>query len=273
MITLDERIETAPDGLLAERVGAALHLRFDRAARRNALTDELVLALTELIEGAGNDDNVRVIELGAVGADFCSGFDLGTRGDSGGKPRTGATQRSLRAGVNRLIPTMLECQTPIVTTITGWAIGLGLNIVLASDFAVVAADARLRAPFVGLGFTPDSGSSWLIPRLAGVARAKEILLLGHEFSGSQAADWGLVHRAVAPGDVTTTAAELAAELAAAPTVAVGLAKLLIERSASVDLERHLADEGLAIELASRSNDFHEAMRARREKRPPSFEGM
>ena len=112
----------------------------------------------------------------------------------------------MRFHVNRLIPTMLETQTPIVTAATGYVIGLGLNLVLASDFAVVADDARLRAPFTGMGFTPDSGASWLIPRLVGVARAKEMLLLGREITGLEAAEWGLVHRAAPERSVPAVAA-------------------------------------------------------------------
>ncbi|MGH9034050.1 MAG: enoyl-CoA hydratase/isomerase family protein, partial [Acidimicrobiia bacterium] len=153
-----------------------------------------------------------------------------------------------------------------------WVVGLGLHLVLASDFAVVADDARLRAPFATMGFTPDSGGSWLIPRLAGVARAKEMLMLGRELSGAQAAEWGLVHRAAPAGEVPTVGAGLVDELASAATVAVGLSKLLILRGLTVDLERHVADEALAIEVASRSDDFHEYAQARREKRDPQFRG-
>ena len=100
--------------------------------------------------------------------------------------------------VNRLIPAMLSCQTPIVCTARGWVIGLGLDILLASDFAVVADDARLWAPFTTFGFTPDSGATWLIPRLVGVARAREMLMLGEKVSGADAASWNMVHRAVSP---------------------------------------------------------------------------
>jgi 2-(1,2-epoxy-1,2-dihydrophenyl)acetyl-CoA isomerase len=178
----------------------------------------------------------------------------------------------MRFHVNRLIPTMLETQTPIVTAATGYLIGLGLNLVLASDFAVVADDARLRAPFTGMGFTPDSGASWLIPRLVGVARAKEMLLLSREVTGLEAADWGLVHRSAPPKSVSAVAGALVDELAAAATVAVGLTKLLVQRSLTVDLERHLADEALAIELTSRSGDFQEYARARKDRRDPNFEG-
>jgi 2-(1,2-epoxy-1,2-dihydrophenyl)acetyl-CoA isomerase len=263
---------TSPDGLVVEHDGAVLRLRLDRPDRRNAITDEMVAALVETIEAAGRDDAVRVVALTGTGDHFCSGFDLGSRGQRGEKPRAGSTQRQLRTGVNRLVTTMLETQTPIVTAVTGYAIGLGLNLVLASDFAVVADDARLRAPFVGMGFTPDSGSSWMIPRLVGVARAKEMLMLGREISGEQAAEWGLVHRAVAARAVAHAADELVRELAQAATVAVGLTKLLVQRSLTVDLDRHLADEALAIELSSRSDDFQEFARARREKRDPGFEG-
>jgi 2-(1,2-epoxy-1,2-dihydrophenyl)acetyl-CoA isomerase len=261
-----------PAGLVVDHDGPVLRLRLDRPDRRNALTDDMVLTLIETIEAAGSDESVRVIALTGTGEHFSSGFDLGRRGGDEERPRAGAMQRRMRWQVNRLIPTMLETQTPIVTAARGWVIGLGLHLVLASDFAVVADDARLRAPFAAMGFTPDSGGSWLLPRLAGVVRAKEMLMLGREVSGAQAAEWGMVHRAVAASEIDAVAGELIDELASAATVAVGLSKLLIHRGLGVDLERHLADEALAIELSSRSDDFHENARARREKRDPKFEG-
>lgn len=263
---------SAPDGLVVDADGGVLRVRLDRPDRRNALTDDMVLALIDTIEAAGSDEAVRVIALSGTGDDFCSGFDLALRGHPDSKPRTGATQRQMRWRVNRLIPTMLETQTPIVTAATGHVYGLGLNLVLASDFAVVADDARLRAPFTSLGFTPDSGASWLIPRLVGVARAKEMLLLGREITGARAEEWGLVHRSVPVDAVAHESEAIVTELARAATVAVGLTKLLVQRSLTVDLERHLADEALAIELSSRSDDFKEPGRARREGRAPDFRG-
>lgn len=271
-MTVDPAYAATPDGLVVHSDGAVLRVCLDRPDRRNALTDEIVVALIETIEAAGNDDAVRVITISGTGNDFCSGFDLSQRGRPQTKPRTGSTQRHMRVTVNRLIPTMLETQTPIVTAATGHIVGLGLSLLLASDFAVVADDARLRAPFTAMGFTPDSGASWLIPRLVGVARAKEMLLLGREISGARAAEWGLVHRAVASDAVAGEAAALAVELTSAATVAIGLAKLLVQRSLTVDLERHLADEALAIELSSRSDDFKEHGRARRDGRPSDFQG-
>jgi 2-(1,2-epoxy-1,2-dihydrophenyl)acetyl-CoA isomerase len=265
-----------PEGLVVAIDDGVLRVRLDRPERRNALTDEIVAALTYTVEAAGADESVRVIELSGTGDHFCSGFDLATRSgrdpETAERPRVGSIQRRMRWQVNRLIPTMLETQTPIVAAVRGWAAGLGLSLVLASDFAVVAADARLWAPFASLGFTPDSGTSWLLPRLAGVARAKDMLLLGQEVSGDEAAAWGLVHGAV-PGDQLDAAvAALVARLCAGPTVALGLAKLLIHRGLGVDLDRHLADEAFAMELSTRSDDFREYQRSRREKRNPEFKG-
>lgn len=264
------------DGLLVThgsgQTEGVLSLTLNRPDRRNAITDDIVLGLIDLIEAAGSDETVRVIRVDGTGDHFCSGFDLSLRGGDDTKPRAGATQRQMRWHVNRLIPTMLETQTPIVTSVRGWAIGLGMNIALASDFVVAADDARFWAPFTQSGFTPDSGVSWMLPRLVGVARAKKAIMLAHKISGVEAADWGMIHASVPLADVAATADELTQELSNAATVAVGLSKLLIHRSLTVELNRHLEDEGLAIELSSRSDDFRESSRARREKRDPNFGG-
>jgi 2-(1,2-epoxy-1,2-dihydrophenyl)acetyl-CoA isomerase len=264
----------APEGLLIERDDAVVRLTLDRPERRNALTDDIVHALTEAIEAAGSDEAARVIVLTGKGDHFCSGFDLGQRaaGAQPERPRAGSIQRRMRYQVNRLIPTMLETQVPIVTAARGWIVGLGLNLVLASDFAFVADDARLWAPFTELGFTPDSGASWLIPRLAGVARAKEMLLLARKITGADAAAWGLVHRALPGAHLDAAAAALAGELAVAPTVAVGLSKLLLHRGLATDLDHHLADEAFAMEVSTRSEDFAELNRAKREGRDPHLGG-
>jgi 2-(1,2-epoxy-1,2-dihydrophenyl)acetyl-CoA isomerase len=265
-----------PEGLAVTHDDAGvLRIRFDRPDRRNALTDPIVYALVDTIDAAGSDESGRVVEIPGAGDHFCSGFDLGDRrSDSGATrtPRVTSIHRRMHAHVNRLIPAMLESQTPIVCAVRGWCIGLGLDIALAADFAVVADDARLWAPFTTFGFTPDSGASWLLPRLAGVARAKEMLLLGERVSGADAASWGLVHRAVPIDEVDATAGALVDRLAHAPTVAVGLTKLLIHRGLTADLARHLHDEAWAMEVSSRSHDFKEYGAASRERRDPDYRG-
>lgn len=261
-----------PEGLQAVSAPPILTLTLDRSQRRNSLTDDMVLALIDTLEAASADEEIRAVMLNAAGDNFCSGFDLAGRAGDGSRPRPGSISRRMPYLVNRLIPVMLEVQVPIVCAVRGWAVGLGLSLVLASDFAVVADDARLRAPFTAMGITPDSGSSWLLPRLAGVARAKQILMLGEEVSGADAAAWGLIHQAVPADQVDAEAAALASRLAASATVAVGLAKVLIHRGSGRSLETHLSDEAFAMELSSRSADFREWAESRRQGRSPDFTG-
>jgi 2-(1,2-epoxy-1,2-dihydrophenyl)acetyl-CoA isomerase len=255
------------------REDAVLVLTLARPEKRNAIDDPTMEALIAHIEAANQDEAVRAILLTSRGDDFCTGFDLVSRNEPGGaRPRVGSIQRRLPSQAHRLVPLMCSVQVPIVAAVRGWAAGVGLHLALAADFCVVARDARLWEPFTRRGFTPDSGGTWLLPRLVGTARAKELLMLGREISGEEAAAWGLVHDAVEAPEVDAAARELATRLADGPTVALGLTKWLIHTGAGLDLERHLANEALAMELSSRSDDFKAGMLAMRERRDPDFEG-
>ncbi len=262
------------DDTVHSRVGeGVLHLVLDRPKKRNAIDDVGVATLIAAFERANSDESVRAILLTSVGDDFCSGFDIvGRNATDDTRPRVGSIQRRLPAQSHRLVPLMLSTQVPIVCAVRGWAAGLGLHLALASDFCVAAHDARLWEPFAARGFTPDSGGTWLLPRLVGVARAKELLILGRELSGEEAAAWGVIFRSAPPGEVDNVARDVAAELAGGPTVSLGLTKWLVHQGAGLDLERHLANEALAMELSSRSEDFREGIAALREKRPTNFEG-
>jgi 2-(1,2-epoxy-1,2-dihydrophenyl)acetyl-CoA isomerase len=261
------------DSVHSQLADGVLRLVLDRPTKRNAIDDLGVATLIESFERANTDEAVRAILLTSVGDDFCSGFDIVSRNATDdGRPRVGSIQRRLPAQSHRLVPLMLSTQAPIVCAVRGWAAGLGLHLALASDFCVAAHDARLWEPFSARGFTPDSGGTWLLPRLVGIARAKELLILGRELSGEEAATWGIVFRSAPPGEVERVANDVAAELAAGPTVALGLTKWLVHQGAGLDLERHLANEAFAMELSSRSEDFREGIAALREKRPARFGG-
>jgi 2-(1,2-epoxy-1,2-dihydrophenyl)acetyl-CoA isomerase len=253
--------------------GGILRLVVDRPEKRNSLTDEIVEALIEAISAAGRDEAVRAILLAARGDHFCSGFDIVARNREGEpRPRVGSIQRRVPATAHRLIPLMASVQTPIVVAARGWAAGIGLHLVLAADFAVVAEDARLWEPFSERGFTPDSGATWLLPRRIGEVRAREMLLLGRALTGSEAADWGLVHRAVPDNELESAADELVGTLAAGPTVTLGLTKWLLHVSPASAFDRQLEHEALALELSSRSEDFREGLAAFKDKRRPRFTG-
>ncbi|OBK92131.1 enoyl-CoA hydratase [Mycobacterium asiaticum] len=260
-------------GLQAAQRGVLLRLTLDRADRRNAVDDTMLDAMIEHIAAAGTDESVRVIRVDTAGPDFCAGSDLiANNSKSDRKPRVGSTQRRLPNKANRLIPVMLETQVPIVAVVRGWTAGLGFHIALAADFCVAAADARFWEPFMARGFTPDSGAAWLLPRLIGMVRTRQLLMLGQEISGATAADWGIIHRAVPEGQLECAADELVSRLGDAPTVALGLTKWLLQSGNGLDLDRHLQNEAMALELSSRSEDFREGMAAFREKRDAKFQG-
>ena len=253
-----------------------LHLRLDKPNKRNALDDDMVATITDEVDRAGRDEDVRSILVTAEGDHFCSGFDIVGRnaaapGDDR-RPRVGSIQRRLPSEAHRLIPVLCTTQVPIVVAAKGWIAGIGLHVVAASDFAVLADDARVWEPFSQRGFTPDSGGTWLLPRLVGLQRARDLLILGTAIDGRTAVEWGLGHRAVAAADVDATARELAARLAAGPTVSLGLTKWMLHTSAEHTLDQHLRDEAFAMELSSRSEDFREGLRAFADKRDARFTG-
>lgn len=260
---------------LDARLDAAgvLRLTIDRPKARNSLDDATGQALIAHLVAAGQDEAVRAILLTGAGDDFCAGSDLAAKNaKSEVRPRVGSIQRRLPSTFHRLIPLMLETQVPIVTVVRGWAAGLGFHMALASDFCLASPTARFWEPFIQRGFTPDSGGTWLLPRLVGLAKARQILLLGTEVTGEQAHEWGLIHAAIADHELTGAAEELLCNLASGPTVALGLAKWLLHTSGSADLDDQLRNEAFALELSSRSEDFREGLAAFREKRDPGFSG-
>lgn len=253
-----------------------LRLVLNRPGRRNALDDTSMEGLIRTLEAAATDDGLRAVLLTGEGEDFCSGFDIvgrNRRGEDAPKPRTGSIQRRMPVQANRLIPLLLELQLPVVCAVRGWAVGIGAQLALAADFTVAAEDAVFWYPFLRRGFTPDSGSTWLLPRVVGAARARELLMLDRRFDGVEAAAWGIAYKAVPATEVAGTAEALAAELAAGPTVALGLTKALLASAPDHDLRRHLGDEAYAMELSSRSPDFREGMKAFVERRKPEFGGL
>ncbi|KBZ60912.1 enoyl-CoA hydratase/isomerase family protein [Mycobacterium colombiense] len=260
-------------GLLAEQQGPILRLTLDRAERRNAVNDAMLDAMIAHLADAGIDESVRVIRIDASGPDFCAGADLiANNAKSERKPRVGSTQRRLPHKANRLIPLMLETQVPIVSVVHGWAAGLGFHLALASDFCVAADDARFWEPFMARGFTPDSGAAWLLPRLVGLVRTRQLLMLGREITGAGAAEWGIIHGSCASDELASVAGQLIEQLAQAPTVSLGLTKWLLHSGNGLDLDRHLQNEALALELSSRSDDFKEGLAAFRDKRAAEFSG-
>jgi 2-(1,2-epoxy-1,2-dihydrophenyl)acetyl-CoA isomerase len=259
--------------VLHDVTDGVLTITFNRPERRNALDRDSIRALVDILESASTDDTLRVIHLTATGDNFCSGADwVSSNTDKSAKPRPGSLTRRVPLEAHRVIELLVSVQLPVVASIRGNAAGMGCQLALAADFAIAAEDARFWEPFAQRGFTPDSGSTWLLPRLIGPARARGMLLLGDAVSGAQAADWGLIYAACPADEVEATAASVVQRLASGPTVALGLAKKLLASAATSNLVQAMADEAMALELAARTADFREGLAAFVERRDPNFRG-
>lgn len=254
-------------------VDGVLRITLDRPSHKNSLTPASVRTIVEALEEASADDALRAVLLDASGPDFCSGADVVAANPEGGeRPRVGNLQRRTAVQAHRLIDLITAIQLPVVCAVRGWAAGLGCQLALAADFTVAAETATFWEPFVARGFTPDSAATWLLPRLVGVARARELLLLGEKLSGTQAAEWGMIHRAVHDDALDDAAEGLVERLARGPTVAIGLTKSCIRSSLELPMVEAMAREALALELSARSQDFREGLAAFKERREPKFRG-
>lgn len=261
------------DGVAIAQRDGVLRITFDRAARKNSLDVPSVRRIITALEAAATDDALRVVVLTGNGTDFCAGADWVASNNASTRPRTGSLQRRTPLQAHRLIELITTIQLPVVCAVRGWAAGLGFQLALAADFTIAAESACFWEPFLERGFSADSGSTWLLPRLIGVARAKELLLLGRKLSGSEAAAWGLIHRAVPDGELEAATGTLVDRLASSATVAVGLTKQCIHRSLESGLVDALHNESLALELSSRTADFKEGLLAFKERRPARFTGQ
>ena len=252
---------------------AILRIRINRPTHRNALSNVMVRQLVRTFEDAAIDDTIRAISISSVGDNFCSGADwVATNSAGASRPRVGHLHRRTAFEAHRLVQLIQTIEAPVICAVQGWAAGLGCHLALAADFTIATKTARFWEPFGRRGFTPDSGGTWMIPRLVGLARARKMILLGREVSGEEAETWGLIHQAVPEDELEAASELLLTELAAGPTIAIGLAKFCLHRSLELPIDQAMELEALALELSSRSGDFKEGLRAFRSRTDPSFEG-
>jgi 2-(1,2-epoxy-1,2-dihydrophenyl)acetyl-CoA isomerase len=178
----------------------------------------------------------------------------------------------MKGSSQRLIRALWDLEKPVVAAVNGVAAGLGSHLAFASDFVIASSAARFIEVFVRRGIAVDAGGAFLLPRLVGLQRAKQMVFFGDDLSPNDAQAWGLVSAVVAPEQLVATAREWAEKLAKGPTVAVGLSKRLLNRSLESDMETCLEEEALVQTVVAQSDDLKEGMLAFMERRLPQFKG-
>lgn len=264
--------------LSAREEAGVLWLTLDRPEAGNALTPDQRNRLIDLLSAASSRIETRAVVLTATGRHFCTGADL--RASQGGPERpegapervTGDVARLIAEGAQRLVSAVLDCEKPVIAAVNGTAAGIGAHLALACDLVLAAEGARFIEVFVRRGLVPDGGGAWLLPRLVGPQRAKELMFFGDDLPAADAERLGLVNRVVPAEDLAAVAGEWAARLAAGPTRAIAATKALVNRSLDVDRATAFRDEAQAQELNMGTRDADEGIAAFVERRKPDFRG-
>jgi 2-(1,2-epoxy-1,2-dihydrophenyl)acetyl-CoA isomerase len=239
--------------------------------QRPALSSALRRYLLEALRAVAVDDSVRAVLLIGSGRAFCVGQDLAEHVESL-RENASTSLSVVEEEYNPLILALAALRVPVVVGINGACAGAGLGIALAGDLRVAAAGAKFTTAFTGIGLSSDSALAARLVHCVGASRATELLLLPEPFSAETAAQWGLVHRVVPPGQVLTEAQSLAARLAAGPTAAYRAVKTVLATAATDSLEDTLALEGRLQTELGQTADHREAVEAFLAKRAPEFTG-
>jgi 2-(1,2-epoxy-1,2-dihydrophenyl)acetyl-CoA isomerase len=245
-----------------------LQLTLDRPDRYNAIDPELRDALIEAFDTAP-ERGARAVLVHGAGKGFCAGADL----KSGAAQMAGPeVERFMSQSTYRLVKALLGCPVPVVAAVHGSAAGIGLTLALGADVCIAADDARFIGSFVQRALVPDGAVARLLPRIIGYARAREFLLLGQTIGASEAVALNMISRTVAADDLLDEARGIALEFAALPTVTLGYAKQLLNRSFELDLESFLFEERALQALVSTTDDKAEGVAAFTERREPKYRG-
>ncbi|SDH79448.1 Enoyl-CoA hydratase/carnithine racemase [Pseudomonas benzenivorans] len=246
-----------------EREPGLLTLRLNRLDKKNALTRAMYSGMAEVLKQAEQDPSVRAVLLTGGESCFTSGNDVA---DFIQAPPGG-----LNSEVFQFMLALFDFSKPVVAAVSGPAVGIGTTLLLHCDLVYVSRDALLKMPFVNLGLCPEYGSSLILPRLLGHARAAELLLLGESFSGEQAAAWGIANQALDDGAATLARArEMALRFQQLAPSAVADSKRLMRAPGREELRRVIEEEGALFGQRLRSPEAIEALSAFMQRRAPDF---
>jgi 2-(1,2-epoxy-1,2-dihydrophenyl)acetyl-CoA isomerase len=245
-------------------------IRLNRPERLNSFTQGMHLELREVFETLRASKEVRCLLITGNGKGFCAGQDLNDRKfDPGTLPELGA---SLTDNYNPLIENISTLEIPVLCAVNGVAAGAGVGIALACDIVLAAKSAKFVLSFSRVGLGMDSGSSWSLPRLIGLPRARGVALLGETISAEAAEEWGMIWKSVEDENLEDEALKLASHFSRQPTKGLAIIKKELLASTANSLQEQLGMEAEMQEIAGRTEDYREGVLSFLEKRKPEFKG-
>jgi 2-(1,2-epoxy-1,2-dihydrophenyl)acetyl-CoA isomerase len=257
------------ENLLYEITDGVAHITLNRPQVYNALSPDLIKEITLAVESAASDASVRVVLLtGAGDKAFCSGADLKV-----GMGEAASLGDALRKRYNPMILAIRTIPKPVVCRLNGVAAGAGCSLALACDVIIGAEEAYLSQIFVSIGLMPDAGSTFFLPRLVGTAKAFELASTGRKVFGAEAAQIGLIQRAVPAAELDEAVAEVLAYYRETPTKAIGAMKQVLNQSMQSDLETMLEHEAVEQDKLGETRDAGEGIMAFLQKRKPDYQGL
>lgn len=254
-------------------------ITLNRPDMGNALTTEQRVRMLGMIDEVNESDSIRCLVVAATGRAFCTGIDL--RQDRPPQQRppgvpekvVGDTRRAMRRGAVNLVAAILDCEKPVVAAVQGTAAGIGCHLAFACDLVVASDQAKFIEVFARRGLAADGLGTWLLPRLIGLQRAKELILLAEDLSADRAQAIGLVTRVVPHRELGEAVMELAGRLAKGPTKSHSANKWLLNRSLDLDRATMCDEEAWIVEALSATRDAREGIAAFVDRRLPDFQGF
>jgi 2-(1,2-epoxy-1,2-dihydrophenyl)acetyl-CoA isomerase len=254
-------------------------ITLNRPEAGNAITAEMRGQVITWLEEASADLTVRAVGLTGTGEKgFCTGADLRSQGAAPERPEgapdraVGDAARMIRVGWQRLVGAVLDCEKPVIAAVNATAAGGGMHLALACDLVIAAEESKFIEVFVRRGIAPDAGGAYLLARLVGPQKAKELFFFGDDLPAREAERIGLVNRVVPRAELMAVTGEWARRLAQGPTKAIGMAKFLTNRALESDRSQAFWDEAAAQELVTGTDDCREGLASFAERRPPVFRG-
>ena len=255
-------------------------ITIDNTDRGNALTPGMRDRIAGLLDGLNGRFEARAAVITASGdRHFCTGADLSApreptpRPAGAPQPAVGEVRRMMLDGQLRLMPAILDCEVPVIAAVNGTAAGIGCHLALCCDLVIMADHARFIEIFARRGLVPDGLGAWILPRLVGLQKAKELLFFAEDIPADEALRLGLCNKVVPATDLVDATSDWARRLASGPTRSLMLTKWLVNRSLDVDRRTMADNEAWAVELNSGTLDAQEGVASFRERRQPSWRGF